>query len=100
MIHDDIVLTAAHCESKDTPFQMRVFVNGLQTAKGVFRTIERMESHPLYKKINNNDYDFMILKLHKSALKNADGTATGVTTVALNRDRKLPIVGQNLMAAG
>jgi V8-like Glu-specific endopeptidase len=100
MIHDDIVLTAAHCESKNTPFHMRVFVNGLESEKGVYRTVERMESHPLYNKEKNNDYDFLILKLHQSALRNTDGTATGVSTVALNRNPKLPTVGQDLMAAG
>jgi secreted trypsin-like serine protease len=100
MIHDDIVLSAAHCESRETPFHLRVFVNGLETEQGVYRTIERMETHPLYNKEKNNDYDFMLLKLHKSALKDDDGKDTGVTTVALNRDSKLPIVGQDLMAAG
>lgn len=100
MIHDDIVLTAGHCESRETPFHLRVFVNGLESEKGVYRSIERMESHPLYNKENNNDYDFLILKLHQSALRNTDGKATGVTTVALNRDPKFPAVGQDLMAAG
>ena len=100
MIHDDIMLSAGHCENVNSPFNLRVFINGLETEKGIYRTIQEVHAHPLYNKDVNNDYDFLIIKLHESALKDADGKDTGVQIVALNRDPSLPKVGQNLMASG
>lgn len=100
LIHDDIALSAAHCESSASPFNTRVFINGIDSEGGVFRTIERQESHPLYKVLDNNDYDFMLLKLHTSALVDENGGATGAETVTLNTDRAVPSAGDPLMAVG
>lgn len=100
LIHDDIALSAAHCESTTNPFATRVFVNGIVSEEGTFRTIERQMGHPLYKVNNNNDYDFMLLKLHTSALVDANGNPTGAETVTLNNDRSTPEDDAKLMAVG
>lgn len=100
LIHDDIALSAAHCENKNHPFATRVFVNGVTTEGGIFRTIERQVAHPLYKVNQNNDYDFMLLKLDSTALKDENDNDTGAETVTLNRDRSSPAAGDKLMAVG
>lgn len=102
MIHDDIALSAAHCESVNSPFDTRVFVNGIETKKGIFRTIERQLAHPLYDANGaaSSDYDYLLLKLHKSALVDENGDATGAETVQLNRNPAVPVTGDNLMAVG
>jgi trypsin len=100
LIHDDIVLSAAHCENRNHPFLTRVFVNGIESGQGVFRTVIRQESHPLYKVNDLNDYDFLLLKLDSSALVDENGADTGTSIVKLNTDRDLPVKDQPLMAVG
>lgn len=100
LIYDDIALSAAHCENTNHPFNTRVFINGITSEGGIFRTIERQEAHPLYKVNENNDYDFMLLKLHSSALKDENGQDTGAELVNLNLERNVPQQGDPLMAVG
>ncbi|CAB9504563.1 Vitamin K-dependent protein C (Fragment) [Seminavis robusta] len=99
LIHDDIALSAAHCESDVHPFAMRLFMLNTQTETGLFRTIERQVAHPLYQG-DKQDYDFMIIKLHTSALVDEQGQLTGAATVDINRDPNIPAVGDPLTAMG
>lgn len=100
LIYEDVVLSAAHCENKNHPFNSRVFVNGLESGQGVFRTVTQQVAHPMYKEVENNDYDFLLLKLDSSALKDENGADTGCETVTLNTDRSVPETGDPLMAVG
>ncbi|CAB9504569.1 Transmembrane protease serine [Seminavis robusta] len=99
LIHDDIALSAAHCESRTNPFSTRVFINGLTSAGGVFRNVAQQLSHPLYNG-DDKDYDFMILKLDSSGLVNPDGSSTGASLVTINEDSDNPQPGDPLMAVG
>ena len=63
------------------------------------RYVERVVSHPLYTG-GMQDYDFMILKLTESALKDANGQDTGAAIVKLNRDATVPKVGDALTGMG
>lgn len=100
LVWGDIALSAAHCESTTTPFNSRVYVNSITDKQGVFRVIQNEISHPDYKTLNNNDYDFMILVLDKSALVDDNGDDTGAEVVQLNYDREVPGDGDPLMAVG
>ena len=98
----DIALSAAHCENLDHPFSTRVFINGLETEGGIYRTIQTQKSHPLYDPNSStaNDYDYMVLKLHTSALVDENGKATSAALVELNTDDTVPAVGDDLVAVG
>jgi len=101
LIHSDIVLTAAHCEDDKAPFDTRVFINGIESEKGVFRSVKWQESHPLYKmEASGEGYDYLLLKLDKSALVDDKGNPTGAETVELNHDPTEPKVGDDLVAVG
>ena len=97
----DIALSAAHCERIDHPFGMRVFMLSITSDTGLYRTIEQQVSHPLYDGTSGvQDYDFMLLKLHTSALVQEDGQPTGAGLMELNRDPNIPAVGDTLVAMG
>ena len=100
MIHSDIALSAAHCEDTVHPFAMRVFLLGTTTETGVFRTVERQVAHPLYHGDQRIDYDFLLLKLHTSALVDDQGRPTGASTIALNREPTIPAVADPLAGVG
>jgi trypsin len=95
-----VALSAAHCENLEHPFDTRLFLMGLQTGTGILRTIETQVAHPLYEG-DGEDYDYLILKLHKSALVDENtGTPTGATIIAINRDPNIPAPGDALLAVG
>ena len=72
------------------------------TDTGLYRTIEQQVSHPLYDGTSGvQDYDFMLLKLHTSALVDPDSQRpTGAALMELNRDPTIPSVGDTLVAMG
>ena len=93
LIHEDIVLTAAHCAPPDNPFITAV-VGAFRTEAvdgGIARNVERSVGHPLYNSANR-DYDVMVAKLDKPV--------TSKTLVALNRSPTTPAVGGDVTVIG
>ena len=67
IIHDDILLTAAHCDLQDI-FARRVSLGGLSPDQGVAsRDVTRAIVHPMYSEFTQA-HDFCLLKLNASAL--------------------------------
>jgi secreted trypsin-like serine protease len=99
LIHDDIAISAAHCENDLHPFDTRVFLLGLTTEQGIPRFIERQVAHPLYQG-GKEDYDFLLFKLSESALVDANGNPTGAALVELNTDPNIPQLGDALTGMG
>lgn len=93
LIHDDIILTAAHCNGKNfrtdvivSAYQMGVSDDGAQA----LTVVERVQ-HPNYNsRTNVNDY--MVMRLN--------APATGVTPIALNADNAIPADGDMLTTIG
>jgi len=100
LIHDDIALSAAHCENLEHPFAARVFMLGVLTETGIGRTVQQQVSHPLYTGGDSSDYDFLIMKLHTSAVVDEQGNPTGARTIELNRDAKVPTMDENVIGIG
>ena len=72
---------------------------GLRTEQGIPRYVEQQLSHPLYTG-GKQDYDFMLLKLDRSALVDDNGSPTGAELVRLNKNSNLPRVGDALIGMG
>lgn len=100
LVHDDIALSAGHCENELHPFDTRLFLMGLTSESGIPRFVERQVAHPLYNGDKSQDYDFLILKLSESALVDDNGKPTGVELVQLNKNPKIPKVGDALTGMG
>ena len=100
----DILLTAAHCEDRSSPFDSRAFLLGLQSETGILRTIEKQVAHPLYEG-ELKDFDYMVMKLHTSALvqepeQDSTPIPTGAKVIGLNGQRNVPQTGDPLLAVG
>lgn len=104
LIAPDILLTAAHCVG----ISNAVYLGALKAEEGVKRYIEASISHPDYP---NKDpgYDFMLLKIHGSALEDTyyDNVAeewitvkTDVSTIELNTEESNPEEGDELLVMG
>lgn len=106
VIHDDYLLTAAHCEQKNHPFQKRVFLGSLQFGEGILRTIQSVQAHPAYiaetpDETPRQDFDYALVKLSTSALIDEDtGEATGVMPIPVNHNMTIPQPGDALQAMG
>ena len=119
VVHDDILLTAAHCltHAPDDHHQFRRIElrnkhRGMDD--GLIRTIVHAEIHPGFDDTfaGAPSYDFLILKLDKSVLVEevTDGREdehgnplvepTAVELVQLNRQNNRPSPGEELHAAG
>jgi len=91
LIHDDIVLTAAHCNEIATntvhvgAFETKTISNG-----AVLATIAKRVVHPNYNP-NTLVNDFLILKLKSPVDK---------VPVTLNRNSTIPTSGEDLVAVG
>jgi len=91
LIHDDIVLTAAHCNEIATntvhvgAFETKTISNG-----AVLATIAKRVVHPNYNP-NTLVNDFLILKLKSPVDK---------VPVTLNRNSTIPTTGEDLVAVG
>ena len=97
LIHDDIVLTAAHCNRPPTTVTVggkkgyfQSFFTG--NAHGVDRTVQSVVRHPDYKSDIPGEYDVMIMKLSEPVLD--------VTPVKLNRDNTFPYGNQEATIIG
>lgn len=96
LIHDDILLSAAHC---DVGTSGTFYLGGLDLYEGVTRTPIATVSHPSYISATGG-YDFMIVKLDSSALEDASGNPTGLSTIELNRDPSNPQDNDPLVVMG
>lgn len=73
---------------------------GVKSETGILRTVRTNIVHPLYDKATSKDYDYNVLKLHKSALVDDQGNPTGAQVAELNTDRNVPAVGDALQVVG
>lgn len=90
LIHDDIVLSAAHCSGIQG--SLRVGALSTKTNQGVqVRSVARKVLHPNYND-DTTDNDYIILKLNQPV--------TGVTPVQLNADSRSPATGDILTVIG
>lgn len=100
LIHEDIVLTAAHCKSSnDGPSDETLYMLGLTQGTGLSLQTETQVAHPNYNDVTTEN-DFMIFKLRDSALVDGSGIATGAEVIALNTDSAVPVAGSNLKIMG
>ncbi|CAB9504571.1 Vitamin K-dependent protein C (Fragment) [Seminavis robusta] len=102
LVAPDILLTAAHCGSRDNPLEDKIvrMISSNRLDGGIRRVVVHQETHPDY----NHElhvWDFQLLKLEKSALVTRDGNRlTGAKVVPLNEDYYYPPVGTDLTALG
>ena len=93
LIHDDIVLTAAHCGGNDIP--AGVIVSAFQTGKvnngAQARSVVQHVPHPNYNS-QDQENDFMIMRLNSPV--------SGVSPIALNGDPQMPSDGDVLTVMG
>ena len=92
MIHEDIILSAAHCNK---PSETQVIVGNYESGKtthgAVACTIVKRAVHPRYN-ANSQAYDFLILKLNSPV--------TTIKPVTLNRSSASPIKGKDVVVVG
>jgi len=102
LIHDDLVLTAAHCDNKGDLSQNVYFRTIRRAEQGaVVRRIVEHVAHPNFDaQVSTRDYDYLLLKLEKSALVDDNGDPTGVEIIPINRDSSVPGVGDYLWGMG
>lgn len=106
LIHDDILLTAAHCPPDS--LMRRVWIGGVDSKKGVARHVVDYMAHPDYVPRGGDDpHDIMVLKLNASALEEMTGTSvatskamTGLTPLPYNFDADAPDPGDKLLTMG
>jgi Trypsin len=103
VIHDDLILTAAHCKNQGE----NVLLYTTERGTGVSRTVAERSEHPLVVGDADFDYDFQMLRTETSMLVNDDGSPTGVKIIELNTDPSVPkdldpvwIVGFGRTSAG
>lgn len=90
LIHDDIVLSAAHCRlSTDGTISETLYLLGLTQSTGITRTATQQVTHPSYT-ASTFENDFLIFKLDSSALVDTSGAATGAAVITLNSDSSVP----------
>ncbi|KAI2504929.1 serine-type endopeptidase [Fragilaria crotonensis] len=98
LIASDVVLTAAHCLTPQSPldsiFAIQAWVNATSIYTSpyeYYRTASRFLIHPLYDAtLYTNDIALIFL----------DTRVTGVTLVKINRNASSPVVGRSLTAIG
>ncbi|CAB9511818.1 Vitamin K-dependent protein C (Fragment) [Seminavis robusta] len=104
VVHDDIILTAAHCgfEELDKVKQQKTFY--LLTTKhgqGMKRELVDTRLHEEYGAEYGNENDLRIVRIRESALVEPfTDKPTGVELVELNRDRRVPEDGSDLEIVG
>jgi trypsin len=114
LIHDDMLLTAAHLSAgRDLIINNQVYLGSLESMKAnVVRTATDVFIHPLYGAESEyyENYDYMLIKLDSSAL--VDGLQADIQTqietplptnlakIALNRNGSNPATGDPLLVMG
>lgn len=102
LIHDDLVLTAAHCDNAGAIAQNIYFRTIRRAQEGaVVRRISEHVSHPNFNaQVSTRDYDYLLLKLETSALVDDSGNPTGVEIIPLNKDPGVPANNDPLWGIG
>ena len=102
MIHDDLVLTAAHCAAENSITREVYFQTLRRTEGGIVRRVTDSVAHPDFDaNVNTREYDFLVLKLDSSALVDpSTGGSTGVETIQMNTNRAVPATGDRLVVTG
>jgi len=91
LIHEDIVLSAAHCNNiANNTVIVSAWRRGQERDGGEVRQIVAREKHPYYDPTTNEN-DFLILKLDRPSTK---------TPIPINLDSTIPIDGQELTVMG
>ena len=89
LIHEDIVLSAAHCnEPSETQVIVSDYESGKTTYGAVARTIVKRAVHPRYNS-NTQANDFLILKLNSPV--------TTIKPVTLNRSSASPVKSEDVV---
>lgn len=100
LIHEDIVLTAAHCASSaDGAVSQTLYFLETEPGQCISRTATYQVSHPDYVQSTFAN-DFMIFKLDSSATADTFGCATGISPIGFNSDPTLPATGADLRIMG
>ena len=86
VIHDDLVLTAAHCGNQNG----RLWFRHLQWKHGFTRDVIDRVKHPRQVDGDHQDYDYMILKLDSSVLVDSANNPTGAKAIEINSDPEVP----------
>ena len=86
VIHDDIVITAAHCYNPNNPpASRRIRLNSVNRGQGGIQ-MQYLQAipHPLYDyDSESEDYDVLLLKTFSSTLVFGDGQKTGVEAITI-----------------
>lgn len=91
LIHEDIVLTAAHCNGiEDNELIISAYRSGSSQGGAESRQIARRVPHPQYND-NTVEYDYMIFKLTSSS---------GKQPIAINRKKNQPEDSEQLTVIG
>lgn len=99
VIHDDIIISAAHCfDPRNPPASRRVYLNSIIRNQGLEARYVHTEVHPLYDQ-DSTAYDFVLIKTAKSML-NSGVNPTGVKKIAINRDKELTERDRPVLAVG
>ena len=95
-------MTAAHCENAGNIAQDIYFRNIERAEQGsVIRSIVEHVTHPSYNAYySTRDYDYMLLKLDRSALVDDFGNPTGVKVIEINTDLGVPGANDPLWVLG
>jgi hypothetical protein len=102
IVHDDILLTAGHCGRKATdPLERKEvrFGSEMRQSGGYTRAIAHLEVHPNFNQFVK-EYDYQLIKLDGSTLKDDDGKPSGASIVTLNTNPARPAPGTPLQAVG
>lgn len=99
VIHDDIVISAAHCfDPANPPASRRLYLNSILRNQGLEARYVHTEVHPLYDK-SSTAFDFVLIKTARSMLTNGVNP-TGVEKIGLNRDWDATEVDRPVLAVG
>lgn len=92
LIHDDILLTAAHCNPVETnQVVVGAYAKDTPMYNSEIRNIERRIIHPDYN-VESWNFDVMLLKI--------DRPVTNIPKIALNRDTRTPSVASTVTPLG
>jgi Trypsin len=105
LVHDDFVLTSADVfRSGLDPLQDRVYLGSHKYQQGIPRKVTKRIPHPLANLVPagtvDRRYDFMLVKLDRSALVDENDIPTGLSAIAINRNHSAPQKDDRLLYMG
>ncbi|CAB9510498.1 Coagulation factor IX (Fragment) [Seminavis robusta] len=104
VIHDDFVISAAHCVNPNIPAHAankRLYLNSTRRNTGIVREYTTQIVHPSFQNNGHGyEYDFVLLKTDTSMLVDPYGAPTGVRPIQMNRDPMLTVQDNGVLAVG